>query len=174
MVMLACLMGSWENGWYGWGFLHLKRCPGGNFLVVFDINLDVTLCSLLAGGVFRCPSSLSCLVTITNEQYSTCTMMTHSLRSSPLSLSMSLNVLSRQLARVHWPSRLTHTDVTGSNRGLTPWVTAYRIPNTHNFKFRSSTGIWVLSQMSKYLLRVKKLNCLYWGFKVLPVNRNPL
>ena len=30
------------------------------FLVVFDINLDVTLCSLLAGGVFRCPSSLSC------------------------------------------------------------------------------------------------------------------
>ncbi len=30
------------------------------FLVVFDINLDVTLCSLLAGGVFRCPSGLSC------------------------------------------------------------------------------------------------------------------
>ena len=28
-------------------------------LVVFDINLDVTLCSLLAGGVFRCPSGLS-------------------------------------------------------------------------------------------------------------------
>ncbi len=32
------------------------------FLVVFDINLDVTLCSLLAGGVFCCPSGLSCLI----------------------------------------------------------------------------------------------------------------
>ncbi len=30
------------------------------FLVAFDtINLDVTLCSLLAVGVFHCPSSLS-------------------------------------------------------------------------------------------------------------------
>ena len=29
-------------------------------LVVFDINLDVTLCRLFAGWVFRCPSSLSC------------------------------------------------------------------------------------------------------------------
>ncbi len=32
-------------------------------LVIFDINLDVELCSLLhvlAGGVFRCPSGLSC------------------------------------------------------------------------------------------------------------------
>ncbi len=31
------------------------------FLVEFDINLDITLCSLLAGGVLRCPSGLSCL-----------------------------------------------------------------------------------------------------------------
>ncbi len=29
------------------------------FLVVFEIDLDVTLCSLLAGGFFRCPSNLS-------------------------------------------------------------------------------------------------------------------
>ena len=29
------------------------------FLVVFDINLDVTLCSLLEGGVLRCTSGLS-------------------------------------------------------------------------------------------------------------------
>ena len=35
------------------------------FLVVFDINLDVTLCSLLAGGV-RCPSGLSCYYMYTN------------------------------------------------------------------------------------------------------------
>ncbi len=27
--------------------------------VVLDINLDVTLCSLLVGGVFHCPSGLS-------------------------------------------------------------------------------------------------------------------
>ena len=31
------------------------------FLIVFDINLDGTLCSLLAGGFFRYPSGLSCL-----------------------------------------------------------------------------------------------------------------
>ncbi len=29
-------------------------------VVAFDINLSVTSCSLLAGGVFRCPSGLSC------------------------------------------------------------------------------------------------------------------
>ncbi len=29
-----------------------------------DINLDVTVCSLLGGGVFHCPSSLSCLTLI--------------------------------------------------------------------------------------------------------------
>ncbi len=33
-------------------------------LVVFDINLDATLCSLLAGGVFRCSSGLSCFILI--------------------------------------------------------------------------------------------------------------
>ncbi len=30
-------------------------------VVVFDINLGVTSCSLLAGGVFCCPSGLSCV-----------------------------------------------------------------------------------------------------------------
>ncbi len=30
-------------------------------VVTFDINLGATSCSLLAGGVFRCPSGLSCL-----------------------------------------------------------------------------------------------------------------
>ena len=30
--------------------------------VAFDINLGVISCSLLAGGVFRCPSGLSCVV----------------------------------------------------------------------------------------------------------------
>ncbi len=29
-------------------------------VVAFDINLGVTSCSLLAGGVLRCPSGLSC------------------------------------------------------------------------------------------------------------------
>ncbi len=29
------------------------------FVVVFDNNLNVTLCSLLVGGVFRCPNILS-------------------------------------------------------------------------------------------------------------------
>ncbi len=32
------------------------------FLVVFDINLDIILCSLLAGRFFCCPCSLSCCV----------------------------------------------------------------------------------------------------------------
>ena len=36
------------------------------FLVVFDIHLDVTLCSLLAGGVSRCPIGLSCLESVDN------------------------------------------------------------------------------------------------------------
>ena len=30
------------------------------FLLVFDINLDVTLCTLLPGKVFHCASGLSC------------------------------------------------------------------------------------------------------------------
>ena len=30
-------------------------------VVAFDINLGATSCSLVAGGVFRCPSGLSCL-----------------------------------------------------------------------------------------------------------------
>ncbi len=30
--------------------------------VVFDINVDVTCSSLLAGGVFRCPSGVSCSI----------------------------------------------------------------------------------------------------------------
>ena len=39
-----------------------------HFLVVFDINLDVTIYSLLAGGVFCCPSGLACIHLILTQE----------------------------------------------------------------------------------------------------------